>query len=293
MVLTKRKYIHGTPDRKKRGARIRLVVELLILFGLVASLRFILPWIVLQPTAEITYTPESNGMAYEDVTLTTEDGVKISGWYVPAKFPRGTLLFFHGNAGNLSNRVDSIDVFHRLGISVFIIDYRGYGRSEGTRSLDGTALDALAAWKWLTEERAVPADDIVVFGRSIGGAVAMQLMRHIQPRALILESTFSSMPDLVRVDFLVPLARFVIGDVFNSVEVAQALDVPVLCIHSSGDKIVPYRYGKRLYDAIASEEKAFVDIHGGHNEGYFESYDIYAPALDAFFTEHFGPRFSF
>jgi fermentation-respiration switch protein FrsA (DUF1100 family) len=150
-------------------------------------------------------------------------------------------------------------------------------------------LDALAAWEWLTKERGVPADEIVVFGRSVGGAIAMELTRRVEPRALILESTFSSLPDMVRVPFLVPLARFVVGDVWNSAEAAAKLSVPVLYIHSPDDGVVPYELGKRLYDAIAGE-KTFVEIRGGHNEGFLESIETYRPALDAFFAKIFGSK---
>jgi fermentation-respiration switch protein FrsA (DUF1100 family) len=237
------------------------------------------------PTAQFVATPAARSLPFEDVTLTTSDDVKLHGWYVPAKNPRGTLLFFHGNAGNISWRVDSIEVFRNLGLSVFIIDYRGYGQSEGRPSIPGTTLDALAAWRWLTEERGVSADEIFVFGRSLGGAIAMDLMRYVTPRALILESTFSSLPEMIRIDFLTPLARLLIGDVWNSAEVASTLTVPTLCIHSPDDWTVPYRLGKRLYDAVTSE-KTFLEIRGSHNEGFWDSFDTYRPALDAFLTKY-------
>ncbi|MDR1875596.1 MAG: alpha/beta hydrolase [Synergistaceae bacterium] len=251
------------------------------------GLRLLLPWLVFMPTATIEAMPRAFNMPFEDVFLTTSDDVRIHGWYVPAPNARGTLLFFHGNAGNISWRLDSIEIFHDLGLSVLIIDYRGYGRSGGRRSVPGVTLDALAAWNWLTEEKGVPADEIVVFGRSLGGAVAMDLMRYVKPRALILESTFSSLPEMVRLDFLAPLMRLLIGDVWNSAEVAATLTVPVLSIHSPDDRTVLFKLGKRLYDAVASE-KTFVEIHGSHNEGFQDSWDIYVPALDAFLTKHLG-----
>jgi fermentation-respiration switch protein FrsA (DUF1100 family) len=259
----------------------------LLLIGLVFSIRSLLPRIVFKPARELICTPETYGLRFEDVTLVTSDGLNINGWYVPAPEARGTLLFFHGNAGNISHRLDSIEIFHYLGFSVFIVDYRGYGKSEGRCSIPGITEDALAAWKYLTDERRIPPDNIVVFGRSVGGAAAMQLMRHIKPRALILESTFSSLPEMVRVPFLVPVARFVIGDVFNSAEIASELTVPTLCFHSPDDGIVPYRLGRRLYESVAGD-KAFVELTGGHNEGFLKSIDVYRFALNEFFTKHFG-----
>ena len=203
-----------------------------------------------------------------------------------AENARATLLFFHGNAGNISHRLGSIEIFHSLGLSVFIVDYRGYGESGGRPTITGTAHDARAAWGWLTREKKTPPEKIVVFGRSLGGAIAMDLMRHATPRALILESTFSSLPDMVG-DLLSPIARLLVGDVWNSVEVARTLTVPTLCIHSPGDEVGPWRLGKRLFDAVASE-KTFVEIHGDHNEGFLDSIDVYRPALDAFLTKQFG-----
>ena len=246
-----------------------------------------LPWVVFKPTARLAVTPAAAKLPFEDVALTTTDGVRLHGWYVPAPDARATLLFFHGNAGNISHRISSIEIFHDLGLSVFIFDYRGYGQSEGKLSIGGTALDARAAWLWLTEEKKVSPEKIVVFGRSLGGAIAMELTRSVTPGAVILESTFSSLPDMIRIQFLAPLARLVIGDVWNSAEAASTLTSPALCIHSSDDWTVPYRLGKRLHDALASE-KTFVEIHGDHNEGFLDSYDIYVTALDAFLTKYFG-----
>jgi fermentation-respiration switch protein FrsA (DUF1100 family) len=260
-----------------------LLLSILVL--LLIGIHFALPWIVFHPARELEYTPAAMGLSFEDVAIMTSDGLRLHGWYVPAPNARGTLLFCHGNAGNISHRIDSIEIFHNLGLSVLIYDYRGYGQSEGGLSIPGVTLDALAAWKWLTEERSVPSEKIVVFGRSLGGAVAMELMRHVIPRALILESTFSSLPEMARIPFLAPVARLVVGDIWNSAEAASALTVPTLCIHSPDDEIVPYRLGKRLYEAAAGE-KYFVEIHGGHNEGFLDSWDIYVPALNVFLTKY-------
>jgi len=265
----------------------RPLIWILFFVFIMGGARLLLPRIVFVPTAEIVATPADIGLPFDDVVFTTEDGVQLNGWYIPAKNSRGTLLFFHGNAGNISHRIDSIEIFNDLGLSVFIIDYRGYGRSEGSPSIPGVTLDALAAWKWLTEEKKIPPEKIVVFGRSLGGAAAMELMRHVTPRALILESTFSSLPEMIRIPFMAPIVRLVVGDIWNSAEAAAALTVPTLCIHSPDDGIVPYRLGRRLYDAVAGE-KEFVEIRGGHNEGFFISMDVYFPALDMFLTKHFG-----
>jgi fermentation-respiration switch protein FrsA (DUF1100 family) len=281
------KVIPDKPGSKPTRGRHRFLWLVLLLVVLVSSARLFLPSIVFRPWRDLMVTPEAYGLPFEDVMLATSDGVRINGWYVPAPEARGTLLFFHGNAGNISHRMDSINIFYDLGFSVFIVDYRGYGRSEGRPSISGVTEDAIAAWKYLTDERGILPDKIVVFGRSIGGAVAMQLMRHAKPRALILESTFSSLPEMVRVPFLVPAVRFIIGDVFNSAEIASSLTVPTLCLHSPDDNIVPYSLGRRLYESVAGE-KTFVELNGDHNTGFLESFYTYRSALDKFFTEHFG-----
>lgn len=261
--------------------------SLLLLALFLVGVRFLFPLMAFHPTREAGATPQDAGLRYEDVTLTAADGVRLHAWYVPAENARATLLFCHGNGGNLSWRVDSLRIFHDLGLSSFIFDYRGYGQSEGTPSAEGVALDARAAWDWLLQQKGVSPDTIVLFGRSLGGAIALSLTRSVQPRALILESTFASPFGVLYVDFLAPLLRLAVGDVWNSREAAGRLTIPTLCIHSPDDGIVPFREGRRLYEAVAGE-KTFVEIRGGHNEGFLESRETYIPALDRFLTKHFG-----
>lgn len=253
---------------------------------LMAAARFLLPSLAFHPTREITATPADAGLRYEDVALTADDGVRLHAWYVPAENARATLLFCHGNGGNLSWRVESLRIFHDLGLSSLVFDYRGYGRSEGSPSPEGIARDARAAWNWL-QDRGVASGDIVLFGRSLGGAVALELTRSVRPRVLILESTFASPFGVLHLDFMAPLLRAAVGDIWNSREAAERLTVPTLCIHSPDDGIVPFREGRRLYEAVAGE-KAFVEIRGSHNGGFLRSREIYVPALDRFLTEHFG-----
>jgi len=270
----------------KRAIMLRLVFYSVLIILLLGSIRFILPTFIFMPSTRLAHTPAAIRLPFEDVTLTTSDNVRLHGWYIPASNARATLLFFHGNAGNISHRLDSIEIFNNLGLSVFIVGYRGYGQSEGRPSIAGTRLDALAAWQWLTEDRKIPAEKIVVFGRSLGGAVAMELMRSVTPGALILESTFSSLADMA--PFPSSIAPFLLGgDFWNSVETAAGLTAPTLSIHSPNDEVVPYSQGRRVYEAVASE-KTFLQIRGDHNEGFLISYDIYVAGLDSFLTRHFG-----
>ncbi|TAN83637.1 MAG: alpha/beta fold hydrolase, partial [Gallionella sp.] len=145
---------------------------------------------------EIIATPGQVGLTYEDLHLKTSDGIDLHGWYIPASQPRGTVLFLHGNAGNISHRIDSVQMFHRLGYSTLIFDYRGYGNSGGAPSEQGTYRDAEAAWRHLAEQRRIPSCRIVLFGESLGGAVAAWLATRQKPTALVIASGFTSVPDL-------------------------------------------------------------------------------------------------
>jgi len=160
------------------------------------------------PEREIVLTPESYGLRYEDVELRPSDGVKLHGWYVPGEPGRPVVLFFHGNAGNISHRVENIAFLHRLGLGVMIFDYRGYGRSEGVASEAGITLDARAALAWL-EERGLPPGRLIYFGRSLGAAVAVQLASEVSPAGLVLETPFTSLRDLGRLHY--PLLHIPLG----------------------------------------------------------------------------------
>ena len=264
-----------------------LIVSLcLVLILLLVGVRFVLPYFIFYPSSRIEATPAALNLTFEDVYLTTHDHVRLHGWYIPAPNARATLLFFHGNAGNISHRLSSIKIFHDLGLSVFIFDYRGYGQSEGRPTIIGTEIDALTAWEWLTEDRKIPASSIVVFGRSLGGAIAMELMLSATPGALILESTFASLANMS--PFPAPFAPILTGgDFWVSVHTAASLSIPTLCIHSPQDEIIPYRQGRRIYEAVASE-KTFLEIQGDHNSGFMQSLDVYVEGLDHFLTRQFG-----
>lgn len=240
---------------------------------------------------EYLATPQERGLAYEPVTLGTEDGLRLDAWWVPARTSRGALLFLHGNAGNISHRLDSIEQFHRLGLSVLILDYRGYGRSEGSPSEAGTAHDARAGWRWLRETAGLPPGEIVLFGRSLGAAVAANLARELRdearPAALILESPFRSVPELAqRLYPILParwLSRF---DYATAAYVAQS-EAPVLIIHSREDDIIPFAEGEAVH-AAAPEPKRMLVIGGSHNTGFLESEADYLAGIEAFLVEVAG-----
>ena len=241
------------------------------------------------PSRDIVATPALLGLPYESVALTTEDHVRLDGWFVPAGEPRAVLLFFHGNAGNISHRLDSLSIFHELGLSVLIFDYRGFGRSEGTISEEGSYRDAEAAVRYLMKERGVPRQKIVYFGRSLGGAIAARLAMRVTPAAVILESTFTSVPDLAAKLYPVLPVRLLSRFSYNTKEYLEAVSCPVLIVHSADDEIIPVQHGRDLL-AAARGTNQFLEIHGSHNEGFLLNRREYMGGLDQFLKSAFEQR---
>jgi len=233
--------------------------------------------------------PSDIGLEWQDVHLTTADDVRLHAWWIPARESRGVLLFFHGNAGNISHRSYSIDQFNRLGLSVLIVDYRGYGQSEGRPTERGTALDARAAWHWLTDEQGVDPDNTVIFGRSLGAAVAAELATEVQPGGVILESPFRSVPDLGQRLYPFLPVRWLSRLQYPVIEYVQEIRSPMLVIHSRDDEIIPYSEGEAVYHA-ASEPRRLLTIRGGHNNGFLVSEAEYLAGIDAFLGEIFDAR---
>ncbi|PIE54606.1 MAG: alpha/beta hydrolase [Dethiosulfovibrio peptidovorans] len=254
-----------------------------------AVVRLLFPFLAFHPDRELRCTPTTVGLAYQDVPFMTKDGIQLHGWYIPVEPSRGVVLFCHGNAGNIGHRLESIGIFHDLGLSVLIFDYRGYGRSQGSSSVKGLAVDAKAAWDWLVYDQKISPDEIVLFGRSLGGAIALELTKSVAPKGIILESTFASPFGLLPIGLIAPLLRTALGNPWDSLSAARELDIPTLCIHSPDDEIVPFREGQKLYDAVMGE-KSFVEIKGGHNDSFMMSISTYVPALDDFLTRLLGPR---
>ena len=237
------------------------------------------------PSRDLVTTPDRHGMAYESVHLDTEDGERLHGWWIPADDARGTLLFFHGNAGNISGRIESVRQFHQLGLNVLIFDYRGYGESTGAPSEKGLYGDAEAAWQYLTGVRKVAPQQVVVFGRSLGAGPATWLAMQHRPGALIVESAFTSVPDIGAHHYPWLPVRLLTTTQFNNLDRIARVEVPLLVIHSPGDAVVPFEHGRRLFEA-AREPKQFLEIKGGHNDGFLVSADRYMRTIDQFLRAH-------
>jgi fermentation-respiration switch protein FrsA (DUF1100 family) len=235
------------------------------------------------PVSGIDRTPDERGLSYEDVYFTTEDGIRLNGWFVPSSDGAPTLLWFHGNAGNISHRIDNIKLLHdRIKINVFIFDYRGYGRSDGKVSEKGTYKDARAALKTLGSRKDVDPKKFVFFGRSLGAAVAVDLAVLEAPSALILESPFASIREMAKTVFpLLPIGAF-LRTRYDTLGKINRVRAPVLVLHGDQDDTVPYAQGRRVFEA-ASEPKEFFTIRGAsHNDTFVVGGEPYFAALKDF-----------
>jgi len=230
----------------------------------------------------LSVTPSDVGMDYEDVYIETTDGVTLHGWFIAGRSSQ-VLLFFHGNAGNISHRLDSIRQFQDLGLSVFIIDYRGYGQSEGRTTERGIYRDADAAWLYLIEDRGLVASDILIFGRSLGASVAARLAAQHEPLALIVESSFTSVPDIAQDLYPWLPARWLSRLSHATRDYVRDVQCPILVVHSRDDEIIPFHHGEEIY-ASANEPRTLLAIRGTHNDAFLQDARGYIGGLRAFLT---------
>ncbi len=230
----------------------------------------------------LTMTPIDVGMDYHDVSIKTSDGVTLHGWFIVGR-PSRVLLFFHGNAGNISHRLDSIRQFQNLGMSVFIIDYRGYGQSGGSTTEEGIYRDANAAWRYLTEDRGMSSNDIVIFGRSLGASVASWLATQHQPLALIVESSFTSVPDIAQELYPWLPARWLSRFSHATRDYVRNVRCPILVTHSRDDEIIPFHHGEAIF-ASANEPRTLLALRGTHNEAFLQDERAYIEGVRTFLT---------
>jgi uncharacterized protein len=257
------------------------VVLLISYAALMFLMYFIQERMIYFPDRKIRETPEHLGLPYEEIAFEASDGVSLSGWYVPAPTERGIILFCHGNAGNISHRLESLKIFHDLGMTVLIFDYRGYGKSEGRPSETGTYLDASAAWHYLVDVKKKSPTRIIIFGRSLGGAVAVELALRKKPAGLIIESSFRSLPELGKKFYPWLPVRLLARFRYSTIDKVVSLACPKLIVHSPQDEIVPFAHGRAIYEK-AAPPKEFLEITGGHNDGFLVSGDTYTEGLERF-----------
>ena len=265
---------------------VKILLAMVVIYAAVVALAALFQSrLVYFPESAIAATPADIGLDYERVTLTTSDGVALDAWFVPAEEEGPVVLFCHGNAGNISHRLDTIRILNGLGLGVLIFDYRGYGRSQGSPSEEGTYRDAEAAWAYLTAERNVPPNGIILFGRSLGGPIAAYLATRHDPAALIVESAFTSIPDIGAAAYPYLPVRLVSRYDYPTETYVSQVTCPVLVVHSPADEMIPYEHGQAIYEA-AAEPKEFLAISGSHNEGFRASEEEYSRGLADFLNGH-------
>ncbi len=262
-----------------------LIAGALTYAALCAALYFLQPRFVYFPSTHMYGTPADLKLDYEEVSLPSSGDARIVAWFIPSERDIGTLLFCHGNAGNISGRLELIGLFHRLGLNVMIFDYQGYGRSTGSPNEENTYADALAAWNYLTGERSIPAARIVVLGRSLGGPVAAWLALNEKPGALILESTFTSLADVGAAHYPFFPARLLTRYGYNTAEHVSKAACPILIAHRPADRIVPYEHGRKIFEQ-ASEPKEFLERRGTHDDGFSTTGRMYADRMTDFIQKY-------
>ena len=209
-----------------------------------------------------------SGLPLEEVWFQASDGTKLFGWYVENAATSAVILWCHGNAGNIINRLENLRELYRLGLSVFLFDYRGYGRSQGSPSEEGLYQDALGAYDYLTRVRLIRPDRIVLFGRSLGAAVAAEVVSHKPAAGLILESPFPSIEAVAKFHYGGLLVHWLLGAEFRLIDRLPQLSLPKLVVHGDQDEIIPLELGRQVFEA-AKPPKSFYVIKGAdHNNTY-------------------------
>ena len=266
--------------------RLKMTIYLLILIvvGFILWLRWSEPRMLYYPSKQIDQSPNQVGFKYEDVTLTTSDGVRINGWFLPCgREATHTILFFHGNAGDISDRFEKLEVFRDLGVDTLIIDYRGYGRSDGKPNETGTYRDARAAYEYLTQQRKLAPRSIVIYGESLGSAIAADLASKEEAGGLVLEEAFTSVGDVGQKMFPFLPVRWLVRNKYDTLSKLPRSKVPLLIIHSRDDEFFDMRHAQRLL-AAANEPKRLVELRGGHNDAFLVSAPTYRAALQQYFA---------
>ena len=259
---------------------------LLFIAALVGCLYFFYPQVenffVFHPVRQFATVPSQWDLDYEEIEFETQDKTRLHGWFFPIKGDPPTILFCHGNAGNISHRLENVKLLLDRGLQIFIFDYRGYGKSRGNPSEAGLYRDGLAAYDFLAKQKGVQPQKIVLFGRSLGAAVAIEIALQRQVKSLIIESPFTSTKEMARTVLLFWPLSFFSPPHYNNREKIGRIDLPKLIIHGENDEIVPFSMGKKLYD-LARPPKYFFPIKGaGHNDTYVEGGSLYFKTLSNF-----------
>lgn len=242
---------------------------LLVYIGLLISIFFLQRYLVFVPS-ENQSSPQDIGLAMEEVKLTTSDNTAIVAWYAEGQENMPTILYFHGNAGYIGGRKEQYQAFIDKGLGVLALSYRGYGKSEGEPTEDGIYNDARAAVNYMVQEKNIPSEQIILFGESLGTGVAVQMATEYEVGAVVLQAPYTSIAKVGAERYFYILgAEYMVWDKFDSVSKLQAVDEPLLVIHSEDDTVVPIHHGRELLSAaVEPKHGIFVDGfgHGGFDK---------------------------
>jgi uncharacterized protein len=237
------------------------------------------------PGRTLAATPSQIGLKFEEVRITTADHVDLHGWYVPAATGVQAVLLCHGNAGNIAHRLDWLESFRGMGFAVLLFDYRGFGQSSGTPSEQGTYLDAHAAWDYLTNTKGFSPRSIVIVGESLGGPIAAHLAKDVTPGALILVSTFTSVPDLARTFYWYLPVRLLARFRYPTAAYVARVNVPTLVIHSREDETIPFLHGEELRRRAGGPAE-LLEIFGDHNATFMLNRPELIAGIRSFLEAH-------
>jgi len=242
--------------------------------------------LIYYPTQDIDRTPQSIGLEYSNIEIDTPDGVRLHGWFTPCDSARGIIILFHGNAGNISNRVSSVEIYHQMQFASIVFDYRGYGKSSSKPSEEGLYSDAEAVYRYVIDSLNFDKSKIIFHGRSLGGAVAIHSTMKFQPKLLIVESTFTSIRDLGKDLYPYLPIGLLSRSKFHSFDKISNIHCPILLIHSRDDELINYSHAEKLF-ARADHPKEILTIDGTHNDGARDNPEIYQKGLSDFIDKYF------
>jgi len=242
------------------------------------------------PVKPLAFSPRGWGMDFEDVYLRTHDGVRLNAWLIQSSQDSPMVLWFHGNAGNIADRVENARLLFDRGLSLFMVDYRGYGKSEGAPSEKGIYVDGQAAYDYLVSERDIAPENLIIFGRSLGSTVAVHVASRNKCAGAILESAITNMADMARAHYPIIPGLGNLKHKFNSIDRVPEISAPILFIHGDADEIVPYELGRRLFDAAGSEKTFYTIPRAHHNDRYFVGGKEYFDRFERFVREKTGKK---
>jgi fermentation-respiration switch protein FrsA (DUF1100 family) len=280
---------HGLMTRRRRSWP-KFVILLLLGAGLYFGVRYLEQRTIYSPDPVVTDTPAKIRLPFQNAVVDSGNGLKLHGWFVPAEAtdrPHPTLLFFHGNAGNVSYNLDRLRLFHDAGLDVLIVDYRGYGKSEGTPNERDLELDALATYFYLTEKLRVPPERLFFYGESLGAAIAIDLATQVRAAGMIIEAPFTSNADRMKKKWPGFPWESLLRDNYDSLSKIGKIGMPLLIIHSADDEIIPFGYSVRLL-RVAHDPKELLQLHGPHRESFINSFDTYSDKISSFVEQYTG-----